>query len=286
MLCIAGLILGQLIFLMVFATSAYSRDVTFAWVENPEDIDGYRLYYKSGSSGPPYDGRGAKEGPSPVETGNVTSFTLTGLSNIETYYFALTAYRGTLESDYTSEIALPPQENTAPMAFDSAIIVIENIQYSGSLSATDADNDPLTYLLVSNPEKGTVAIIDNEAGSFTYTPLPDTTGSDIFTFKVSDGTADSAVATVDVSILEINGSPTANPASITVAEDSIFEGQLSGSDRDGDPLSFSIAGNGTKVTASITNRNTGAFSYEPEENATGRVPSRPMTADLIRPRLL
>ncbi len=219
MLCIAGLMLGELILLAVFATSAYPRDVTFTWVENPEDIDGYRLYYKSGSSGPPYDGRGANEGPSPVDTGNVTSFTLSGLSNIETYYFALTAYKDILESDYTSEIVLPPQENTAPTAFDSAIIVIENTQYSGSLSATDADNDPLTYRLVSNPEKGTVAIIDSEDGSFTYTPLPDTSGSDLFTFKVSDGSADSAVATVDVSILVINEPPTANPESITVTED-------------------------------------------------------------------
>jgi len=95
-------------------TNSLGRDVSFVWTANPETVDGYRIYYKTGTSGAPYDGSGSTDGASPVVTGNVTSFTLHGLSDTETYYFALTAYLGAEESDYSTEIVLPA--NTPPAA--------------------------------------------------------------------------------------------------------------------------------------------------------------------------
>ena len=92
-------------FLMVSVPlSVFARDITFTWTANPDTVDGYKLYYKTGGSGPPYDGTGALEGPSPVATGNVTTFTLHNLADKETYYFAITATNGTLESDYSEEL--------------------------------------------------------------------------------------------------------------------------------------------------------------------------------------
>jgi len=79
-------------------------------------VAGYRIYYKTGSSGQPYNGTGATEGRSPVDVGNVTSFTLHGLPDDSTIYFAATAYNSQmLESNYSNEIvsgagiAVPPQ---------------------------------------------------------------------------------------------------------------------------------------------------------------------------------
>lgn len=59
--------------------------------------------------------------------------------------------------------------------------------------------DPLTATLVAGPEKGTLDL--HADGSFTYTPPPASggtffTGTDTFTYKVNDGTADSNIATV------------------------------------------------------------------------------------------
>ncbi len=91
--------------LLVFnATNSSAGDVTFVWTANSETVEGYRLYYKTGSSGAPYNGTGATEGPSPVVTGNVQTFTLHDLSDTETYYFTLTAYLGAEESNYSDEI--------------------------------------------------------------------------------------------------------------------------------------------------------------------------------------
>ena len=49
----------------------------------------YKIYYDHDLSGPPYDGTGANQGNSPLDVGNATSFTLTGLSG---YHIAVTAY--------------------------------------------------------------------------------------------------------------------------------------------------------------------------------------------------
>ncbi len=53
-------------------------------VTNSSDPGGYDLYYDSDASGPPYDGTDAGSGDpdqaSPIDVGNVTSFTLDGLS--------------------------------------------------------------------------------------------------------------------------------------------------------------------------------------------------------------
>jgi len=148
-----------LFFLSLSATPCYGRDVSFTWTANPEQVDGYRLYYKTGSSGAPYNGTNATEGPSPVATGNVTTFTLYGLSDTETYYFTITAYLGTEESGYAEEVVLNPVPvNYPPTASDVTLSTHEDVPLTGVLPAGDAEGAPLTYTLVTSPTKGTAVI--------------------------------------------------------------------------------------------------------------------------------
>ena len=72
-----------------------------AWGDD-STVDGYKLYYKAGSSGPPYNGTGAVEGDSPVDVGWVSEFTLRALSD-DDYYFVVTAYKQGSESGYSNE---------------------------------------------------------------------------------------------------------------------------------------------------------------------------------------
>ncbi|MBW2339730.1 MAG: fibronectin type III domain-containing protein [Deltaproteobacteria bacterium] len=90
-----------------FAPPTYAQHVTLEWDANTEpDLAGYNVYYKTGSSGPPYNGTGATEGNSPIDVGNVTQFTLTGLPDGVTHYFVVTAYNtGDVESDYSNEVS-------------------------------------------------------------------------------------------------------------------------------------------------------------------------------------
>jgi hypothetical protein len=86
-------------------TTMTETGVTLEWDANTApDLAGYRVYYKTGSSGEPYNGTGATEGDSPVDIGNVTTYMLHGLAEDVTYFFVVTAYDTEgLESDYSNE---------------------------------------------------------------------------------------------------------------------------------------------------------------------------------------
>ena len=65
--------------------------VTLSWNYSVDDTaGGYYIYY--GNRPGEYLGRVALEGPSPVNVGNTTSFTLTGLENGKIYYFAVASW--------------------------------------------------------------------------------------------------------------------------------------------------------------------------------------------------
>ncbi len=95
-------------------TFAFAKDYTFGWSANPEPVEGYKLYYKKGgNAGPPFDGTDSLSGPSPIDIGKQTTFTISGLEDNTTYHFALTAYNGSDESDFTSAITVFPQSGSS-----------------------------------------------------------------------------------------------------------------------------------------------------------------------------
>ena len=162
-----------------------------------------------------------------------------------------------------------PASISAPVASPGLLSANEDSPASSALSARDADNDPLTFSIVSNGSAGSAVITDPATGAYTYTPLPDTNGADSFTFKVNDGTTDSNTATVSVNIAPVQDAPVARALGLTVNEDTPAQSALSASDKDNDPLTFSIVTNGSQGTAVITNSVTGSFTYTPNANASG-----------------
>ncbi|MEL7355510.1 MAG: DUF4347 domain-containing protein, partial [Cyanobacteria bacterium J06560_6] len=97
--------------------------------------------------------------------------------------------------------------NGAPVAAADTFSTDENTAVSGDVAANDSDpdGDDLTYSVTSDVSNGTLSF--NADGTFDYTPNADFTGTDSFTYEVSDGdlTA-SATATVDVTEI-ISGPP-------------------------------------------------------------------------------
>ena len=73
---------------------------------------------------------------------------------------------------------------------------------------TDADSQRLTASLVAGPAHGTLTLDAN--GGFTYAPTHNYNGTDSFTYKVNDGTADSNIATVALTVTAVNDAPIAN----------------------------------------------------------------------------
>jgi len=137
------------------------------------------------------------------------------------------------------------------------------------LSASDEEGDVLSYSIVSNGAKGTAVITNAAFGLYSYTPNPDATGADSFSFKANDGLADSNIATVSVSIAAVNDAPVANDGALNTDEDVAANGVLSASDVDGDALNYSIVANATKGVVVITNTATGAYTYTQNPDASG-----------------
>lgn len=103
----------------------------------------------------------------------------------------------------TVSIAINPV-NHAPIAINNTYITGQDAVLSISapgilVNDADADSDHLTAILISVPSSGSLTLDSN--GSFTYMPGAGFNGIDNFTYRASDGQADSNVATVTITVL-------------------------------------------------------------------------------------
>ena len=96
--------------------------------------------------------------------------------------------------------------NTAPVANAQSVSTNEDTAKTITLTGTDADGTSLTFAIGTGPSHGSLGSIGavtctgtapkSCSADVTYTPALNYNGSDSFTFKVNDGTVDSAAATV------------------------------------------------------------------------------------------
>src|SRR6185295_4426236 len=106
--------------------------------------------------------------------------------------------------------------------------------------ANDSDGDPLSAVLVDGPDHGKVALFAD--GAFLYTPDANYNGADSFSYVANDGTVDSNVATVSLTVNAVNDDPTAPAAnSVTTDEDKASAPvAIDAADLDGDSLVYSV----------------------------------------------
>ncbi|TRW88235.1 hypothetical protein FK535_03270 [Mycolicibacterium sp. 018/SC-01/001] len=182
-------------------------------------------------------------------------------------------------------------ENQAPVdgTFTAGEPNVFTGKVTGSVTATDPDQDPLSYSGSGLTAKGSV-VVDAD-GTFTFTPnaaarhqagADDATESDkqdTFVVTASDGFGGTLAIPVTVAI-----KPSANRApsqlSYTSSTDEVtglVSGQVSGKDADGDLLTYQ----GTTVTdkGSVVVTSAGAFSYVPTDaaRAAAGAPKAPLS---------
>jgi VCBS repeat-containing protein len=110
-------------------------------------------------------------------------------------------------------------DNDPPVAVNDAYQTDENtalvITTPGILfNDSDPDNDTLSAVINTMPAHGTLSL--NPDGSFTYTPNLNFSGNDSFTYHNNDGSLDSNVATVNITVNPDNLPPVAEPNTYTV----------------------------------------------------------------------
>jgi len=156
---------------------------------------------------------------------------------------------------------------TPPTANDDTLSVTEDTPANGTLTGSPASAGTLSYSIVSNGSKGTAVITNAATGAYTYTPDLNETGSDSFTFRVTeDGSEISAPATISVTINGANDAPVASNSNITVTQGLFATDTASATDIDGDSLTYSISVQPTKGIVSIDS-NTGEFTYTSNADA-------------------
>ena len=87
--------------------------------------------------------------------------------------------------------------NRAPVVTSASAATTEGRSVSLSLAASDADRNTLTLRIVTQPEHGTVGLNGRTA---TYFPEPNYRGSDRFTFAAWDGSTESNLGAVTVTV--------------------------------------------------------------------------------------
>ncbi len=153
--------------------------------------------------------------------------------------------------------------NDPPIANNGALSTTEDNGVNGTLSATDIDGDGLTFSIVSQGALGTATISNPDSGAFTYTPNPDANGADSFAFLVNDGTVDSGMATIDLTITPVNDPPIALNRTLVSVEILPTPGTLIGMDVDGDPLTFNMVDPpGMGAIATIIDMFQGTYLYD------------------------
>lgn len=127
--------------------------------------------------------------------------------------------------------------NDGPTALAQSLSTLEDAPLAVTLAGTDVDADGLGYSVVTAPAHGTLA---GTAPGLTYTPYPNYSGSDSFTFWVFDGTSTSTAATVEIMVTPLNDAPVALPGSVSALKDRSVAVPISASDAEGDPLEYTI----------------------------------------------
>ncbi len=131
----------------------------------------------------------------------------------------------------------------------------EDTAVSGYLIGSDVDGDALTYSIVTNGAHGTASV--SSGNQFTYMPAANFSGSDSFTYKVTDahGT-ESAAQTVSIMVTPVNDAPTltATAQNPTFVENgspvSLFSGTTVSTIEDGQSI--------TALTITVGNLSDGA----------------------------
>ncbi len=165
--------------------------------------------------------------------------------------------------------------NSAPVANDDGFTTDEDtpltIAVPGVLANdTDADGTALSAVLVDSPSHGGLTL--NPDGSFAYTPDANFNGTDVFTYRVSDGVELSNVATATITVNPVNDIPVANNDSYVINEDTPLNIAASGvlandTDADGDTLSAVLVD--APSNGALTLNPDGSFDYTPAANFHG-----------------
>ncbi|MEB3885438.1 Ig-like domain-containing protein, partial [Lyngbya sp. CCY1209] len=177
------------------------------------------------------------------ETGEVTFTPDPGFTGIGTFEYVVTDPAGNT-STTTVEVAVNPAQNLPPIANPDRATTPEDTPVTIDVVGNDIDEDgtlnPGSLTVTTAPENGEIAV-DPETGDVTYTPDPGFNGTDSFIYTIEDNDGEvSNPTSVTVGVISVNEPPIADNINVAIAPGSTVPVPLTGSDSDGEVVSFRL----------------------------------------------
>lgn len=175
------------------------------------------------------------------------------------------------DADFTVEIT-----GSDPVAIDDIVTTNEDTPIDIAILANDSDPDstliPSSVVFVTSPTNG-VALLNPATGVVNYSPNLDFVGMDSFQYTVASADGGlSNVATVSITVLNVNDGPTAVDDTFVTAEDTQVTVSPTDNDFDSDgsivPSSLAIVSGPTNGSVSVNSTN-GRVTYTPRPNFFG-----------------
>lgn len=186
-----------------------------------------------------------------------------------------TATDGTFVSNVGTVTVTITPVNDAPVATSAAVLAVTGATVTGVLQGADVDGPALTYSIVSGPSVGQAQLTNPATGAFQYIPPQPSSGTilmplaalvDTLTFKVSDGSLDSNVATVAFT-LRIDEAPFLPDVRLRTQSGRAVAGRLAIVGESTSGASFEVVS--SPVLGAVTLGRDGRFVYRPTPGVRG-----------------
>lgn len=144
--------------------------------------------------------------------------------------------------------------NTAPIATFDSLSINRDVSYTGRLTAVDADDDALEYILTKPCAYGTISVDKN--GYFTYVPNPGYKGKDSFSYQVKDELSTCPQKQVTIDVIEKEVTKPSAPSHLGLEALSTCKIRVSWRDNADDELGFDIYRDGVLAAVADANSQT------------------------------
>jgi len=196
-------------------------------------------------------------------------YEVTGLDSDTAYSYQVKARDNSANETQLSSISTAITEaNTAPISQDDSLSINENTATTINVLSNDSDTDGdvLQISSTSTPTSGDVSI---NANHIIYTPSANYTGSDSFTYTITDGFGGYSSSNVLIEVLAVNDAPiaTADSAEVLLGGNVTIDVLANDSDPEGSTLTVTAASNGSKGTTSVNTN--GSITYSVSGNNRG-----------------
>lgn len=159
--------------------------------------------------------------------------------------------------------------NDEPQVEDAAFSTNEEQDYSGTLApyTYEPDQEEVTYQVINAPLHGTLNLASD--GTFTYSPDPEYSGFDQFTYAACDPMAVCAIGVMDIEVVFMNDLPVAVDDYFMVMEDDDVTGTVATNDIELDIEVDSYTVYTMPEHGTLMLNENGTFTYVPFANYYG-----------------